>query len=327
MSEYQCYERSTIEQPMFGRPHAPDRVRGASPKLAEALRAGQPDLDVACAPDAGDRRGLRGGREAGFDMNSKEGIEAWMRLMQSHPLPASVRLPSLGSPARPQDKTAAHAKKSSQGCPQGAQEEPMTRRDPYSWTVVPLPERDLAELVLELAAPLLERLGPAPAIDDAQTAVALAVTFWNASVLASKRWEYPRVKELNALKKRMRGRAASREDAATFDLAERWRQHWLDSRLVERRGLHLDAFDQEAQVALGHVRLTRQEHLAQHALEARQRSFGVQVGWGLNRPAAVSNSRSQVGPLEPCLVTHKTETRGSVLCKSASPAEGSYVFE
>lgn len=34
----------------------------------------------------------------------------------------------------------------------------MTRRDPYSWTVVRLPERNLAELVLELAAPLLERL-------------------------------------------------------------------------------------------------------------------------------------------------------------------------
>ncbi len=52
-----------------------------------------------------------GGREAGFDMNSKEGIEAWMRLMQSQPLPASVRLPSLGAPAPPQDKTAARAKK------------------------------------------------------------------------------------------------------------------------------------------------------------------------------------------------------------------------
>jgi hypothetical protein len=110
----------------------------------------------------------------------------------------------------------------------------MTRRDPHSWTVVRLPERDLSELVLELAAPLLERLGPAPAVDDARAALALAVSFWNANVLASKRWEYPRVKELNALKKRMRGRAASREDAATFDLlAERWREYWLDPRLVE----------------------------------------------------------------------------------------------
>jgi len=42
--------RSTIEQPMFGRPHAPDRVRVASPELAEALRAGQPDLEVVCGP-------------------------------------------------------------------------------------------------------------------------------------------------------------------------------------------------------------------------------------------------------------------------------------
>jgi len=110
----------------------------------------------------------------------------------------------------------------------------MRRRDPYSWTVVRLPERDLAELVFELAAPLLEKLGPAPALDDARAAIALAVSFWNASVLASKRWEHPRVKELNALKKRMRGRVASREDAATFDvLAERWRKHWLDPRLVE----------------------------------------------------------------------------------------------
>ncbi|MEY4548300.1 MAG: hypothetical protein RL685_4495 [Pseudomonadota bacterium] len=108
------------------------------------------------------------------------------------------------------------------------------RRDPYSWTVVRLPERDLSEVVLEFAMPLLDRLGPSPAIGDARTVVALAVTFWNASVLASKRWEYPRVKELNELKKRMRGRQASRDDAATFDLlAARWREYWLDPRLVE----------------------------------------------------------------------------------------------
>jgi hypothetical protein len=108
------------------------------------------------------------------------------------------------------------------------------RRDPYSWTVVRLPDRPLAELVLELAAPLLEKLGPAPAIEDARVAVALAVTVWNASVLASKQWEHPRVKELNDLRKRMRGRQAAPGDAATFDLlTERWREHWLDPRLVE----------------------------------------------------------------------------------------------
>lgn len=110
----------------------------------------------------------------------------------------------------------------------------MTRRNPYSWTSVRLPERDLAEVVLELAAPLLERLGPSPAIDEARAAVSLAVTFWNASVLASKLWSARRVKDLNALKKKMRGRGASREDAATFDLlTERWREHAFDPRLVE----------------------------------------------------------------------------------------------
>ncbi|MEO7329188.1 MAG: hypothetical protein ABI193_11460 [Minicystis sp.] len=108
------------------------------------------------------------------------------------------------------------------------------RRDPNSWTVVRLPERDLGGVVLDLAAPLLERLGPAPSIEDARGAVELAVTFWNASVLASRRWEYPRLKELNELRKRMRGRQATAGDAATFDLlTERRRAHWLDPRLVE----------------------------------------------------------------------------------------------
>ena len=116
------------------------------------------------------------------------------------------------------------------------------RRDPNSWTVVRLPERDVGELVLDLAAPLLERLGPTPAIEDARATVALAVTFWNASVLASKLWEYPRVKELNELKKRLRGRQASPGDAASFDLlTERRRKHWLDPRLVESWTYEADA--------------------------------------------------------------------------------------
>ena len=112
----------------------------------------------------------------------------------------------------------------------------MTRRrhDPNSWTVVRLPERDLGDVVLELVAPLIERLGPVDSTEDARRAIELAVTFWNASVLASQSWEFPQVKELNQLKKRMRGRQASRDDAATFDLlAERFREHWLDPRLVE----------------------------------------------------------------------------------------------
>jgi hypothetical protein len=51
------------------------------------------------------------GREAGFDMDSKSGIEAWMRVVQSQPLPASVRLPAVDTPARPPVKAAARAKK------------------------------------------------------------------------------------------------------------------------------------------------------------------------------------------------------------------------
>jgi hypothetical protein len=42
--------RSTIEQPIFGRAHAPQRVRVASSDLAKTLRAGHPSIDVVCAP-------------------------------------------------------------------------------------------------------------------------------------------------------------------------------------------------------------------------------------------------------------------------------------
>ncbi len=51
------------------------------------------------------------GRDAGFDMESKEGLEAWMRAMQSRPLPASVGFPSFGAAARPIAPAAARAKK------------------------------------------------------------------------------------------------------------------------------------------------------------------------------------------------------------------------
>lgn len=57
---------------------------------------------------------LMSGREAGFDIDSKEGLEEWMRVVQSRPLPPSIRLPSRaapGAPARPQDRHAARAKK------------------------------------------------------------------------------------------------------------------------------------------------------------------------------------------------------------------------
>lgn len=42
--------QTAIEQPMFGKPHAPTRIRVASAELANALRAGHPGLDVVCAP-------------------------------------------------------------------------------------------------------------------------------------------------------------------------------------------------------------------------------------------------------------------------------------
>jgi hypothetical protein len=103
------------------------------------------------------------------------------------------------------------------------------------------PERDLAEVILELAAPLLERLGPAPSIEDARGALVLAIAFWNASVHASKLWEHPRVKELNELRKRMRGRQATREDAAIFDLLTACRRsHWTDPPLVDSWTYHTD---------------------------------------------------------------------------------------
>lgn len=42
--------RDAMERPSFGRPHMPDRVRVASPALADALRAGHPEIEVICAP-------------------------------------------------------------------------------------------------------------------------------------------------------------------------------------------------------------------------------------------------------------------------------------
>lgn len=50
------------------------------------------------------------GHDAGFDMNSKEGLEAWMRTVESKPLPPSVRLPPFGATTRSVDH-AARAKK------------------------------------------------------------------------------------------------------------------------------------------------------------------------------------------------------------------------
>jgi len=51
-------------------------------------------------------------------------------------------------------------------------------------------------VVLEFAAALLERLGPTPRLDDARGTIGLTAAFWNASVLASKCWGSPKLKEL-----------------------------------------------------------------------------------------------------------------------------------
>ncbi|HBH27803.1 MAG TPA: hypothetical protein DDX99_03025 [Desulfofustis sp.] len=42
--------KQTIKEPIYGRPHRPGRVRVASAELAEVLRAGNPDIDIVCAP-------------------------------------------------------------------------------------------------------------------------------------------------------------------------------------------------------------------------------------------------------------------------------------
>jgi hypothetical protein len=50
------------------------------------------------------------GRDAGFDMQSPEGIEAWMRSIEGKPLPRSIPIPSPGAP-KTAGKKAAKAKK------------------------------------------------------------------------------------------------------------------------------------------------------------------------------------------------------------------------
>ena len=63
-----------------------------------------------------------------------------------------------------------------------------SKRDPFTRTVVRLPERDLSESVLFLAAPLIESLGPTPAPGEVRGVVELAIDLWNAHVKASEYW-------------------------------------------------------------------------------------------------------------------------------------------
>ena len=91
-----------------------------------------------------------------------------------------------------------------------------------------LPERDLAESILELASPLLAPLGSRPPVDEARQAISRTIDLWNAHVIASKFWGNPRPKALADLKRAMSG------DAGVFDLlAARWRADFaFDPRLV-----------------------------------------------------------------------------------------------
>lgn len=54
---------------------------------------------------------LMTGRDAGFDMETKEGIEAWMRVAQGKPLPGPARGPALATASRRNDVGTATAKK------------------------------------------------------------------------------------------------------------------------------------------------------------------------------------------------------------------------
>ncbi len=111
----------------------------------------------------------------------------------------------------------------------------MTRRpkrDPYSRTVVYLPEQKLSESLLDFAAPLLDRLGLAPSPDEARRALDLAIGIWNAHVMAGPVWG--ELRPLRDARKSMAGKQAPRGLAHTFALLSvRWRTKFaLDPRFV-----------------------------------------------------------------------------------------------
>jgi len=109
-----------------------------------------------------------------------------------------------------------------------------SRRDPYSRMVVRLPERDLAESILDLAAPLLEPLGPAAPADEVRRALDLVIKLWNAHVTASLFWGNPKPRSLADLRKAMCRKEAAPGLAETFEaLSAQYRKKFdLDPRLV-----------------------------------------------------------------------------------------------
>ncbi len=108
------------------------------------------------------------------------------------------------------------------------------RRDPNTRFVVDLPERDLAECLLHLAAPLLEPLAAAACLDEARSAIAFAVRLWNAHVSASEFWGDPRRGPLAELRRSAGGQRATSATPDTFALlSDRWRREFqFDPRLV-----------------------------------------------------------------------------------------------
>src|SRR5688572_16610037 len=121
---------------------------------------------------------------------------------------------------------------------------------------VRLPERGLAESILYLAAPLLEAIGPAAALDDARSAIEVTINVWNANVPASKFWGCLKAKPLAALRQAMRAKLAPPGAAALFDVfCERWREEFaLDPRLVETWTYSADERGQHRSCARWHFR-------------------------------------------------------------------------
>lgn len=109
------------------------------------------------------------------------------------------------------------------------------RRDPNTRTVARIPEEALNQRVLDLAAPLIARLGTEPEPEALRDTIELTIAFWNAKAQASKIWGTSRPKALNDLTRKMTGKKASAEDAEAFELlSERWREKEIafDPRLV-----------------------------------------------------------------------------------------------
>jgi hypothetical protein len=77
----------------FGLAQADDCLRALGPSAGKKLEQALADpRNFGMAKSI-----LMAGAEAGFDIQSKEGIEAWMRQVQGKPLPPAVRLPSGGT--------------------------------------------------------------------------------------------------------------------------------------------------------------------------------------------------------------------------------------